>query len=74
MIRAEVDRADEKIGKKIREALTHKVPVLLVVGQREEAEGTVTVRRYGEEEQESMGFDTFVEEVVEEIRLRARRN
>jgi len=74
MVRAEVDRADEKLGKKIREALTHKIPILLVVGQQEEAEGTVTVRRYGEEQQESMPFDTFAEEVVEEIRLRARRN
>ena len=43
-IRAEIDLRSEKIGYKIREAQTQKIPYMLVVGQKEEADGTVSVR------------------------------
>lgn len=74
LIRAEVDRSDEKLGKKVREAVTHKIPIMLIVGKKEEADGTVTVRRYAEDEQQSMVFDAFLSEVTEEIRTRTRRH
>ena len=44
-----------------------------IVGERESADGTVTVRRYGEERQETMSFASFQETILEEIRTRAMR-
>ena len=73
MIRTEIDRHDEKMGKKIREAVTAKIPILLVVGEKEMADGSVTVRRYGEQEQAIMPFDEFLIEVENEIRERVMR-
>lgn len=58
-IRAELDTRSEKIGYKIREAQTHKIPYMLIVGQKEEEEGTVSVRSrfLGDEGQKSLaGF------------------
>ncbi len=72
-VRAEVDRSDEKVGKKIREALTSKIPVVLVVGEQEQADGTVTVRRYGEREQATLPFTQFVEQIRREIADRVMR-
>lgn len=46
-IRALVDNRNETIGKKIREAETKKVPFMLIVGENEEREGTISVRRHG---------------------------
>jgi len=72
-VRVEVDRSDEKVGKKVREAVMRKIPIVLVVGEQEEADGAVTVRRYGEEQQERMPFAAFTEALAEEIRTRAMR-
>jgi threonyl-tRNA synthetase len=47
----EVDDSNQTLGKKIREAETHKIPVMLVVGEKEATDGTVTVRTYGERAQ-----------------------
>jgi threonyl-tRNA synthetase len=73
MVRTEIDRHDEKMGKKIREAVTAKIPILLVVGEKEMADGSVTVRRYGEQEQATMPFDEFLVEVENEICERTMR-
>lgn len=69
-IRSSVDERAEKIGYKIREARLDRVPYLLVVGQKEEEEGLVSVRsRYlGDEGQKSL--DTFVNDICKEIRLK----
>jgi threonyl-tRNA synthetase len=73
MIRVDVDDSDDKITRKVRDALSRKIPVLLVVGEREQTEGAVTVRRYGEEEQVTVAFDHFLKEFQEEIRERRLR-
>ena len=73
MVRAEMDGSSEKIGKKLRESLTHKIPNLLVVGEKEAEAGTVTVRRYGEETQATVPLEAFVAEIVGEIKTRALR-
>ena len=52
MIRAELDHAAETVSKKIRNAARSKVPNVLVIGEREAADGSVTLRRRGVEEQE----------------------
>ena len=46
-LRVEVDDRSEKVGRKIRDAEVEKVPVMLVVGKKEEEAGTVSVRRHG---------------------------
>lgn len=67
LIRTEIDDSDASMGKKIRTNVTRKVPMLLVVGAREEEEGTVTVRRYGIREQKSLSLDGLVAMLGEEI-------
>ena len=51
-LRAETDLRSEKVGYKIREHSLKKVPVILVVGKKEEADETVTIRRLGSQNQE----------------------
>lgn len=58
--RVEMDLRNEKLGYKIREAQTSKVPFQLVVGDQEVADGTVNVRRYGSKDSETMPFEDFV--------------
>jgi threonyl-tRNA synthetase len=60
-IRAEADLRNEKINYKVREHSLAKVPVMLVVGRREAEEGTVAVRRLGEERQQVLAFGAMLE-------------
>jgi threonyl-tRNA synthetase len=69
-VRAELDESSETMGKKIRFAVTHKIPNVLVVGEREQQDGTVTVRRYGSREQTTMSLDAFEEDLLKRIRER----
>jgi threonyl-tRNA synthetase len=69
-IRAEIDAADDALGKKIRQATLRKIPNLLVIGQRERAHRTVTVRRYGVEAQRSMALDVFIDETARAVEER----
>jgi threonyl-tRNA synthetase len=71
MVRAELDESSETVGKKIRNAVTHKIPNILVVGEREQQEASVTLRRYGSQEQTSMSLDAFEADLLERIRTRA---
>ena len=66
-LRVEVDDRNEKTGYKIREAQVKKIPYALVVGDQEVENGTVTVRRYGEKETQSMGAEDFIKLVQEKI-------
>ncbi len=63
-LRVEVDTRDERLGAKIRDAQLQKVPYMLVVGEREEQEGTVTVRERGKKEQESEPVKKLIENMV----------
>ena len=72
MVRAELDYSSETMGKKIRNGVTRKIPNLLVVGEREVEEGTVTLRRYGVREQETMPFAEFEARLLAAIRTRSR--
>jgi len=67
-IRTEADLRNEKINYKVREHSIAKVPVLLVVGRREAEEGTVAVRRLGEERQQIVPFAEALEALTGEIR------
>ena len=66
-IRVEVDVRDEKIGYKIREAQTKKIPFALVIGDKEMEAGSVNVRRYGEKKTESLLFEEFLQVINKEI-------
>lgn len=65
-IRCEVDKRNEKIGYKIREAKMDKVPYVIVVGDKEAEEGTVNVNKRGVEEKETVSVEAFVEKIVKE--------
>ncbi|MFV8252248.1 threonine--tRNA ligase [Aerococcus viridans] len=67
-MRVEVDNRNEKMGYKIREAQTLKIPYQLVFGDNEIAENTVTVRRYGSKETLSMPFDEFLTQLEQDIK------
>jgi threonyl-tRNA synthetase len=63
-VRAELDDRNEKLGYKIREAQLQKVPYMLVVGAREQEEGTVSVRRRAGDDLGAMPLETFLERAV----------
>lgn len=58
--RVEMDLRNEKLGYKIREAQTSKIPYQLVIGDQEVADGTVNVRRYGQQDSETMPLKEFI--------------
>ncbi|MBN1413820.1 MAG: threonine--tRNA ligase [Bacteroidales bacterium] len=66
-IRTLIDSRNEKIGKKIRDSELKRIPYLLVVGEKEEAEGTVSVRRQGEGDKGSFKLDDFKDMIIKEV-------
>jgi threonyl-tRNA synthetase len=72
-LRVEADLRNEKITYKVREHSLAKVPVLLVVGKKEAAERTISIRRLGSTEQKSMPLDEALATLVSEARTPDRR-
>jgi len=66
-IRALVDKRSEKTGRKIRDAEVSKIPFMLILGEKEENEGTVSVRKHGEGDIGSFSIEGFISFVKEEI-------
>lgn len=66
-IRVELDSRDEKIGYKIREAQMQKIPYMLVVGDKEVEGKAVNMRKYGEQNSETVQLSAFVDKVVAEV-------
>ena len=69
-IRVEADVRNEKIGYKIRQAQMEKVPYMLVVGDKEMADGTVSIRKRGEGEIGAMDWKAFMADLQKEIKER----
>lgn len=67
-IRTLIDDRNEKIGKKIRDNELKRIPYLLVIGEKEELAGTVSVRKQGEGDRGVMKPEEFVNLVKEEIK------
>jgi threonyl-tRNA synthetase len=67
-IRALVDKRPEKIGRKIRDAEMERIPYMLIVGEQEAEQGTVSVRRQGEGDLGSMSAEQFGELIQSEIK------
>ena len=72
-IRTEVDTRSEKIGYKIREAQKNKIPYMLVVGQKEEEEGVVSVRSRFKGDEGQKSLESFIEDIKKEIASREVR-
>lgn len=59
-IRGLLDNRDEKIGRKIRDAEVKKIPYMIIVGEKEQAENKISIRRHGEGDLGAMELDSFV--------------
>lgn len=67
-IRALVDERNEKTGKKIRDAELLKIPYMLIVGEKEESTGSVSVRKHGQGDMGSFTIEEFALLIQEEIK------
>lgn len=67
-IKVEVDKRNEKIGYKIREAQMKKIPLFIIVGEKESESNTLSVRRRSSEETSVKDIPTFIEEILLEIK------
>ncbi|MBO4773235.1 MAG: threonine--tRNA ligase [Bacteroidales bacterium] len=67
-LRASIDDRNEKTGRKIRDAEIKKIPFMLVVGEKEAAEHTISVRGHGMQDLGVMTVDKFAQQVSDEVR------
>jgi threonyl-tRNA synthetase len=65
-IRGLIDFRDEKIGRKIRDAEIKKIPYMLIVGEKEAAEGTISVRKHGTGDLGSLTIEDFKQQLIKE--------
>ncbi len=70
-IRTVVRTENESLGKKIREGELQKIPYLLVIGEKEQQQGTISVRKRGQKEVKEMKLETFLNTVTEEIQQKS---
>ncbi|KUJ91008.1 MAG: threonyl-tRNA synthetase [Thermoanaerobacter thermocopriae] len=70
-IRAELDDRNEKIGYKIREAQLQKIPYMLIVGDKEVEQGTVSLRSRKEGDLGAISLNEFIEKILKEIATKA---
>jgi threonyl-tRNA synthetase len=70
MVRAELAPSNDTLPKKIRQGATRKIPNLLIIGEREVADGTVTLRRYGHQQQQTFAMADFEHRLVDAIKRR----
>ncbi len=66
-IRASFDDRNEKIGKKIRDAEIMKVPYMVIIGEKEVASNTISIRKHGEGDLGSMDVTVFVKQITDEV-------
>ncbi len=66
-VRAKIDDRNEKIGRKIRDNEMRRIPYMLVVGEKEQADGTVAVRKQGGGDQGVMSKEDFAKKVKDEV-------
>ncbi|MFE4142301.1 threonine--tRNA ligase [Peribacillus sp. YIM B13472] len=70
-LRVKIDDRNEKLGYKVREAQMGKIPYMLVLGDKEEKENEVNVRKYGEQEVENVAIETFIKKMAQQIKERS---
>ena len=67
-IRCEIDSRDEKLGYRMRESQTRKIPYTLVIGDNELNNNTVNYRLHGSRETESMDIDKFIKKILKDVK------
>ncbi len=67
-VRSYIDDRNEKIGRKIRDNEMKHIPYMIIVGEKEQAEGTVSYRQQGGGEQGTVKFEDFAKKICEEVR------
>ena len=67
-VRVEADLNNESVGKKIRDAVLEKIPYLIVIGDKEVADGTVSVRKRGSKDTVTMSYEEFEKEILTNIK------
>ena len=67
-IRVELDAREEKLGYRMREAQTKKIPYQLVIGDNEVSTNTLNVRRFGSNESKSMTVDEFINQILKDVK------
>ena len=72
-IRVKLDSRNEKMGAKIRNAEINKVPIMLILGEKEVESNSVTIRRRFTKSQETMSLDSFLSQSMDEINNRVHR-
>ncbi len=70
--RVKTDVRDEKLGYKIRDAQTQKIPYQLVIGDQEVADKTVTFRRYGSTDQHTVSVETWMDHLAKDVAQKSR--
>ena len=73
-IRVKLDDRNEKVGAKIRQGELKKSPVMLIVGEKEMENNSVSVRRRHEGDLGSFNLDSYISELTQEIKLKIRRD
>ena len=66
-IRASIDDRNETIGKRIRESELKRVPYIVIVGEKEMTEGSVSVRKQGGQDEGAMSVENFIEKIGKEV-------
>lgn len=72
-VRVEMDSSNASFGKKIRSNTVAKIPIMLIIGEKEVESKSVTIRRYGVEKQETISFAQFQNDLMDEILTRRRQ-
>ena len=67
-LRVELDMRDEKLGYKIRESQTKKIPYTIVLGNNERDKSTITYRKYGKEETVTLPLEEFINQITNQIK------
>ena len=73
-VRAQIDDRNEKIGRKIRDNELKRIPYLLIVGEKESAEGLVSVRAQGEGDKGQMSMEAFKDLILDQVKTEIEAN
>lgn len=66
-VRAVIDNRNEKIGRKVRDNEMKRIPYMIIVGEKEQADGTVSVRKQGSEERGVLTIADFAKKITDEV-------
>ncbi len=67
-LRVEIDERNEKIGYKIRESETNKIPYMLIIGEKEQTAGNISVRKHKEGDKGTLSLNDFIDNITDEIK------